>query len=558
MGVALAVALSACSDITGVAPDEARGVINQTAASHVVSVTGVTYYVSPTGNDRNAGTSVTKAWKTVGQVNGKNFAAGDRILFQGGAVFAGTLSFTAADRGSAVAPIVVSRYGTGRATINGGNGSAISLYNTSGFEIRSLTVVGSGRTTNTGSGVNLYADLPGGVKLPYIRIDSVEASGFGKYGIVVGSWNGTTGFSDVRVTYSSAHDNARAGVSTYAMGLDAHQNIYFGHLLSYNNPGVPGMSGNSGSGITMGGVKGGVIERSVAYGNGWRCDAPEGPVGIWTYDSDGVLIQHNESYGNRTNGKADGGGYDLDQNTRNSTLQYNYSHDNDGAGFLLAHSPDNTNHAGNVVRYNVSQNDGRKNSAGSIVVWGRTIGAEIYNNTVYVAPSGSGTPRAVMVHNASIATQDVKNVHFRNNTFYAEGGVTLLWVSADQLNGAVDLRFEGNNYFAGANAPKLTWGNTTYTALANWRTASGQEMLGGVAVGFQVDPGFNSAGNGGAIGNADLLANLTAYQLNAISPLIDKGLDLKLKFGTSTGPTDFYSGTIAVGPGYDIGAHERR
>ena len=557
-GLLLLAGLSACSDITGVAPTSNSRLVDPESVLQAVSATGTTYYVSPGGSDRNTGTSIARAWKTISRVNGKVFGAGDRILFQGGSVFAGALSFNAADKGSAAGPIVVSSYGSGRATINGGSGTAIALYNTSGFEIRNLTLVGSGRTTNTGSGLKVYADLAGGVQLPYIRVDSVEASGFGKFGIVVGSWNNTTGFSDVRITYSSAHDNGQAGVSTYAQALYAHRNFYFGHLLSYNNSGVAGLTVNSGSGIVMGSVTGGVIERSVAHDNGWLCDAPEGPVGIWTYDSDGVVIQHNESYRNRTNGPADGGGFDLDQNTRNSVVQYNYSHDNDGAGFLLAHAPDNTNHSGNTVRYNVSENDARKNSAAAIVVWGRTIGAEIYNNSVYLTPSTTGALVALKVHNASIPTHDVKNVHIRNNTFYTTGGLKVLSVSAGQLSGAIDLRFEGNNYFAGSTAPTLLWGSTTYTGLATWRSATTQEMLSGVAVGSQIDPAFVSPGGGGTIGNADQLGNLTAYKLKATSPMVNTGLDLRQKFGTNVGPIDYYVGSIAFGAGFDVGAHEWR
>ena len=146
--------------------------------------------------------------------------------------------------------------------------------------------------------------------------------------------------------------------------------MLFRSILSYRNSGIAGAAGNTGSGITMGGVKGGMIERSVAYDNGWLCDANEGPVGIWTYDSYGVVIQHNELYRNRTNGPADGGDFDLDQNTRNALVQYNYSHDNYGPGYLFSHSPNTFSHSGNTVRYNISENDGRRNSAAAILIWG--------------------------------------------------------------------------------------------------------------------------------------------------------------------------------------------
>jgi hypothetical protein len=133
-----------------------------------------------------------------------------------------------------------------------------------------------------------------------------------------------------------------------------------------------------------------------------------------------------------------------------------------------------------------------------------------------------------------------------------------MWVSADQLNGAIDLRLEGNNYFAGGAAPKILWGNTNYAGLAPWRTATGQEMLGGVAVGQQSDPQFVNAGGGGTIGNADQLANLVAYKLQPTSPLVNTGLDLMQRFGVGAGTKDFYSASIAFGTGFDLGAHEWR
>ncbi len=551
--IALAAFLAGCSDLT--APPSSTAARPTTNASAAV---GVTYYVSPTGNDKNSGTSIANAWRSIKQVNSKTFSAGDRILFQGGGSFDGALKFVSSDRGSAALPIVVSTYGIGRATINSGKTNAISLYNTAGFELRNLRLHGAGRTTNGGSGIVAYNDLAGNVLLPYLRVDSVEAYGYGNYGVVIGSWNGASGFSDVRVTDSRAYDNALGGFATYAQLPYTHRQVYFGHLVASDNPGVASATTNTGSGITLGGVRGGVIERSVAYNNGALCTAAEGPVGIWTYDSDSVVIQHNESYDNRTNGTADGGGFDLDQNTRNSIVQYNYSHGNAGPGYLMAHAPDNANHVGNTIRYNVSENDGRKNSAAGIVVYGRTINSEIYNNSVYITPSATGTPRALHVHNATITTHDVQHLHIRNNALYTTGGLNVVIVSSDQLNGAVDLRFEGNTYYAGGSTPKFMYGSTTYAGLVPWRSASGQERVNGVATGMQRDPAFTAPGGGGTIGNADQLGTLTAYRLKATSPLIDRGLDLGALWGTPVGSVDYWSQTLMAGKAYDVGAHEWR
>jgi hypothetical protein len=73
-------------------------------------------------------------------------------------------------------------------------------------------------------------------------------------------------------------------------------------------------------------------------------------------------------------------------------MQYNYSHDNDGASFGLYQDSGPVAWAGNIVRYNISENDGRKNGYGAITL--RTSGrsfsnAEIFNNTIYVSPEPS-------------------------------------------------------------------------------------------------------------------------------------------------------------------------
>lgn len=70
------------------------------------------YYVSPTGNDSNSGTSSVQPWRTINKVNNKQFSPGDRILFQGGRSFSGTLSFDSLDSGSLISPITVTSYGT--------------------------------------------------------------------------------------------------------------------------------------------------------------------------------------------------------------------------------------------------------------------------------------------------------------------------------------------------------------------------------------------------------------------------------------------------------------
>ena len=509
------------------------------------------YYVSAGGSDANAGTAASAPWRTLGRVNGVALRPGDRVLLRGGDTFAGGLSLDSADTGTASAPIAIASYGTGRATIYAGTGSGIFAYNTAGVSIANLAIAGAGGAS---SGISFYTDLPGDTTLAFVRIDGVDVSGFGRDGVEIGAWNGRAGFSDVRVTNTALHHNGRNGLFTYAQLPNAHRQVYVGHVRAYENPGTPGAGSNTGSGIVLASVDGATIERSVAHDNGRLCDSVGGPVGIWTYDSTRVIIQHNESYRNRTAAGWDGGGFDLDQNVSDSIVQYNYSHDNDGAGFLLAQSVANDAHARNVIRFNISQNDGRANSYAGIELWGRVLSAEIYNNTVFVSAAAAGTPRAVRIWNAGAPDRFVSGVHFRNNIFVTTG-LPIVEASAAALAGAADLRFEGNGYYAGGSSPAMRWGGTTFTGLTAWR-ATGQETIGGVPAGLSVDPQLVAAGSGGSFGDANLLASLDAYRLRATSPLADSGLDLRSRFGIAPGASDFFGGQLGLGSGFAIGAHE--
>jgi hypothetical protein len=64
------------------------------------------YYVSAAGNDANAGTSSTAAWKTLAKVNSFVFAANDSILFNRGDVFYGSIIVNRSN-------LFFSAYGTG-------------------------------------------------------------------------------------------------------------------------------------------------------------------------------------------------------------------------------------------------------------------------------------------------------------------------------------------------------------------------------------------------------------------------------------------------------------
>src|SRR5262245_39517249 len=59
--------------------------IEQLEKRHLLAIT---YYVSPAGNDAAPGTSPATAWRTIARVNQIELNGGDRVLFEGGKVFA--------------------------------------------------------------------------------------------------------------------------------------------------------------------------------------------------------------------------------------------------------------------------------------------------------------------------------------------------------------------------------------------------------------------------------------------------------------------------------------
>jgi hypothetical protein len=504
------------------------------------------YYVSSTGLDGNAGTSPAAAWKTISRVNSHAFAPGDQVFFAAGATFVGTVYFGPGALGNATNPVTLTSYGVGRATIDGGTTNAIYAYDCAGVVISNLNFIGAGSLSNLNSGIEFYNDGLGPARiLNFIRIAQVDSQEFGYNGIVIGGWNGTNGYSDVRIANADLHDNGEAGLETYGQFPRVNTNIYVGYCRVWNNSGD---TNKNGDGIVLGQVNSALVERCLAWTNGWNGN---GGVGIWTYDSTKVTIQYCESHHNRTSGPQDGGGFDLDGGVTFSTLQYNYSHDNDGGGIGLYEYSGAAPNSNNVVRFNISENDGRQNSYAGIELWdggGGVHDSDIYNNSVYISPASTGAPRAVFFLSA------VTNIHFRNNLFLTSGGARLV----EGPIGMGGVLFQGNDYWPGAGAFSIKWGATTYSNLASWRTATGLEKLGTTNTGFSVDPMLNNPGGGGTIGNSDLLTNLTAYQSQTYSPIRDAGLNLTSLFAINQGTLDFFGNSIPSGLGLDLGAHEAK
>lgn len=511
-----------------------------------------TYYVSCKGSDANKGTSPELAWASIEKVNSARLDPGDKILFQGGCSFEGSIFFGVEVKGTAEMPIQLGSYGSGRAIISSGSSYGLKIYNTSGFKVFNIIFKGAGRTDNNASGIDVYMDLAD-TRLSYILIDSVEVSGYHKPGISIGSWKGASGFDDVTITNSLVHDNGDAGISSFAEAVLGHRNMYVAYNKVYNNAGLPEKTNlHSGNGIVLGGVDGATIEYCEAYNNGWlNAWRDGGPVGIWGWHCNNLVIQYNESHHNKTGTGKDGGGFDLDGGCTNCVMQYNYSHDNEGPGYLIAQYFYAPPMKGIVVRYNISENDARKNGYGAIHLWssgsnGGIQDAEIYNNTIYLEDSQEKAPRAVFIQSGG-----VKNVRFYNNIFQAADGLELIYV--DKLT---DVRFEGNNYWSGGESLKVNWGGKIHSTLESWREASGQEISQGKPTGYLFNPELESPGGGLTLSGPGAAFMLNGYELKKTSALIGKGLKLWEDYGIAIGEKDFWGNSLEQREDICIGAHQ--
>ncbi len=530
------------------------------------AVSARVFYVSAKGDDGNTGLSMATPWKTVERANQTVFSAGDQILFEGGEVFSGPLKLDHADQGSEDKPIIISSYrlDRGRATIKAGEGRGIDVHNASGLRISELRIVGDGWDDNKKSGILLLSTLEEGAE--HVAIDRVEIIGFGKHGISIGAWNTKSGYRDVKITHCTIHHNLRTGVLTWGpwgSGIYAHRRIYIGDSRAYKMKG--------GSGLTFSSVDGGTIERCIAYENG---EEFSGGAGIWAWDSNDILFQFNESYANRTIG-VDGDGFDFDGGVTNSVMQYNYSHDNDAAGFLLAqyqYAPQAMDNI--VVRFNISENDCRKKPYGAIHVWNGDTGdrirnVHIYQNTVYLSPAASSKgnllTRKIMAGMEAlglVASRDVPSaiavispttsVSVYNNLFFTTGGERLVSV----VKGQQTLQFHSNAYWADNHAFDVQWMGGNFASLDDWlEEASDQERLDDRILAIFSDPMLVAPGTGGTLGQADLLSTLEGYKLQQGSPLAGRGLNILETFGIDPGNRGFFGVPQLETAPPAIGAH---
>jgi Secretion system C-terminal sorting domain len=528
-------------------------------------VYGTKYYVSTLGNDtQNGGTSTSSTWKTISKINSIVLNPGDEVLFNGGETFYGNLIIN--NSGNSTSNIKIGSYGTGKATINGGSGNGINLQNKAYVWIDNLIITGSWNANtqsgNDGNGIQFMCNVTSSQKLGDIKITYCEINGFKWAGVAVEDSSPTTletsGYNNVHISKCEIYNNGRNGLVVHGRWLAkgsadySIDSVYIGYNKAYSNWGLSSLtSSHSGSGIIVAMSGGGCIEHNITYNNGRKNGSSSGgPCGNWIYDSKNITMQYNESYNNETGGTnmKDGNGFDFDGGTVNCIFQYNYAHENYGAGLLICDFGNvRAYNSGNIVRYNVFQNNGYGGKYAEIAVsdfggYGSVSNTLIYNNTCYNTNTWCVKDCSIdskyynnIFYSKSTINPVIKyasNAYFLNNDYYTSNGTLAAFYSLNR-----------------SNYSETTINN--YSTLSNFRV-SGNESYQKTNYGYDLNPMLSNPGNAGIIGNYDP-NTLTEYKLSDVSPMVNTGFNLKL-LNLNEGITDFNKISLPVTGNLTMGA----
>jgi hypothetical protein len=533
----------------------------------------LTYYVSCAGHDGARGTSSTAPWATLTRASKQDYRPGDQILLQRGCVWNGTLQATGS--GTAASPVVVSDYGTGTPPrLVGDKASALVLRNVSGWTVQDLDLTQVGQTPQPLDSTNEHGkdhDPNSDQHMkPVVDVRALGPSGTRNCGasctdsditlrnLVVhdGQWDGIyvgAGYSDPdKGVFGYVRHITIQGVESrgnQAAGIDLAGT--FTREITYQLSDVAVLDSyvhdNGGDGAVMGQVQRGLIQGNRCAYNGRIRNAR---VGCWAWDSKGVTIQYNEADHNMTplEGPAasDGGGLDLDMGAVDSTMQYNWTHDNEGEGYLLeGPAPGEgfqSSTSNDTVRYNVSERDGQKESGGITVVGGVNA-AWIYNNTVYHVATRPADTNILSGTGGDLTTLTYGDlgspvVHVDNNVFLSDGRAN---PTADDTNfwsdGKATLFFDHNLWDRIEGGVAFHMGGSELTSWAAW------QGRGFDAHGENRDPGMT-----GPLGSGP-----TGYQLQSGSAAIGLGANLT-QAPLGMGDRDYFGTQIPRSGGYDLGA----
>ncbi len=399
------------------------------------------YYIdSQGGNDANDGKSPDHAWLTLTKVNAGTFAPGDSILLKSGDHWDSGLS--PAGIGDDRHPIKVTSYGDGplpSLDCHAASLATVSLHNCQYWDVENLDIANTSPTPVPflrGIEVRLKDyGVAHGIVLRGLHIHDID-SDLGKKSGGAGIFCDNYGDS-VQTAYDGLliENCTLTHVDRNGIAMDSEYTDRRNWFPSLNVV-VRGNTLNDigGDCIVLIGCDGALIEHNIVHGG--RTRATDWAAGIWVWSCDNSVIQYNESSG--MVGKMDAQGFDADWNTRNTLIQYNYSHDNAG-GFVMVvdkgtvGAPANVGNVGTVVRYNISQNDDYR----TFTCCGPIQDAQFYDNDIYVGKTLS----PILIFSWDWGGTWPNNTSFKNNIFYVDGQVR------NEMRNMTNTVFDSNVYW---------------------------------------------------------------------------------------------------------------
>jgi len=522
---------------------------------------GVAYYVNCAAATDGNGSS-TSPWNNLTTVNSKTFAPGDSLLFNRGATCTGSFVFSSS--GTSASRITIDAYGTGALPIIDGTGQnrAVKLLDTSYVTMQNLEVENS---KVWGVLVTTDHDAPAvGITLANLVVHHVTG---GDYTAMSAKWTGlvvfapgmvvepnmTKGsgtydrksyFDTVLVDNVTAYDTTMwAGIFVWGVQIDqdtqwkrdcVNQATQSRNVTIQNST----VHNTYGEGIAEFCAQNGTIQSDVVYQSGMQPPPVSigTPVGLWWWNSENMLGQLNESYDNHSPG-VDGGGYDIDYSSTNSTMQYNYGHAN--STYCMSVFGYGGATTTNIYRYNICAGDG-------------TVHTYLNNGTVTTMPGDSEIYLCTWGGGKLVNTWIYSNTYYINSTGTTAGLVGDCPGGGDSESGGI---FK-NNLVYSANANVLGDVSVLNNRARNYNL---YYYSGGTFT--DPNPEANSIYNQNPLVNSPGYSGVgrptTQWTLQTGSPAINHGTNACTGLsGCTVGSRDFFGHSIPLGGSYDIGADE--
>jgi parallel beta-helix repeat protein len=353
----------------------------------------------------------------------------------------------------------------------------------------------------------------------YITIDGLTASYFYYDGFRVRGECGTIP-DYVMILNSTSHNNIQNGINVE--NWCRSDGVYLTNIRVDNNT----VRDNGAYGIYFNFlIRDSTISRNVVYGNGHTpVNNMYGHHGIscrsntYAQRVRTLTIEYNEVYDQYDNDLAfsrEGTGINLDDWCSDTTVRYNYVHDNDGPGFVI-HKGNNNTFYGNTVVDNGEDAD-----------WGPDSGIFLknaYNNKIYNNVFYSNGLYGLWAYDDD-GTSDNNDV--QNNIFYEHSSKEIrVWTSASS-----NFNSNNNQFYHSAGGSYFVW-DTVDKTFAQWQAVPQDQQSA------EGDPGFRD------ISSDD-------FHIQATSPCRDKGTDLGSPFNI-----DMDGNLRGVDGAWDIGAYE--